>query len=287
MKRKWVIAGFFYLWCLGGSATAQTPPEERPPIIPPEILSRVSNGYLNTTIGGQNVTKKALPFFVSPEDHAPRWAAIDQYFMHRFGISSVLSHHFWPQAVILHSTEGESEASAFNTFANPSDTYLGGVWTTFVIDAEGSIYQYSPLDKLSKGQAGVNDLALGIEIVGTASTYGGSQRLNPGSIAHRYESGNAKQIQAVTDLTQTLQHLLDIPTARVFSHEEVAHIQGLSGQNPDYDWLKQNIRDQVYLGKKPLLNGSGNPTRTYGYLEPYGRTDPGADVMTFVRENLR
>lgn len=277
MKHKWAIGCFFYLWLLSGSATAQTLPE----------ASRISNGYVNSTLNGVNILKKPLPFFTSPEQHTARWVAIDQYFTHRFGISSALSHHFWPKAIVLHSTESESEAGVFNTFANSSDTYLGGVWTPFLIDTDGTIYQYSPLDKLSKGQAGVNDLALGIEIVGTASTYGGSQRLNAGSIAQRYEAGNLQQIQAVRDLTRTLQQLLDIPTARVFSHEEVAHIQDLSGENPDYDWLKQNIRDQVYLGKKPLLNSTGQPTKTYGYLEPYGRTDPGADVMGRVREGLR
>lgn len=286
MKSKWAIGGFFYLWILGLSATAQIGPEASLPILP-QVPSRVSNGYLKTTIGGQNVTQKPLPFFASPERHTSRWAAIDQYFAHRFGITSVLSHHFWPQAVILHSTESESEASVFNTFASNSNAYLGGVWTTFVVDTNGSIYQYSPLDKLSKGQAGVNDLALGIEIVGTASAYHGTRRVRQGSIARRYASGNTQQIQAVTDLTQTLQQVLGIPNPRVFSHEEVAKIKHLSGQNPDYDWLKQNIRDQVYLGKKPLLNGSGKPTKTYGYLEPYGRTDPGADVMKRVREGLR
>lgn len=281
MKSKWAIYSLLSLGLCTLGAKAQMAPQRLP-----QAATQVSDGYLQSTVGGLVIKKKPLPLFASPDRYASRWKDIDLYFSNRFGITQAFSHHFLPQAIVLHSTESETETSVFNTFASHSNTYLGGVWTTFAIDTDGHIYQYSPLNKLSKGQAGVNDLAIGIEIVGSASTYHGSQRTRKGSIAHRYEAGRTQQMQAVIDLTQTLQNILSIPTSRVFSHEEVAQIRTLSGTNPDYDWLKQNIKDKVYLGEKALLNGAGKPTKTYGYLEPYGRTDPGADVMKYVRENL-
>lgn len=247
---------------------------------------QVRNGYLTTTQFGQQVTHKPLPFFANPEQHAARWRGIDQYFAHRFGIVGVMNYAFWPKAIVLHSTESESEASVYNTFAQSGSAYLGGVWTTFAVDTDGTVVQYSPLDRLSKGQAGVNDLAVGIEIVGSASRYQGGTRVQEGSIARRYEAGNTAQMQGVQDLVATLLSLCDIPAARVYSHEEVARIGALSGQNPDFDWLKSQIQDAVYLGKKPLLNAQGQPLKTYGYLEPYGRSDPGADVMDWVRTAL-
>lgn len=265
----------FLLFLLTLPAHAQTPQ-----------AVQVRNGYLTTTQSGQQVTHKPLPFFANPEQHAARWRAIDQYFAHRFGIAGVMSYAFWPKAIVLHSTESEHEASVYNTFAQSGDAYLGGVWTTFAVDTDGTVVQYSPLDRLSKGQAGVNDLAVGIEIVGSASRYQGDQRQQAGSIARRYEAGNTAQIQALQDLVLTLQSFCDIPAERVYSHEEVAQIASLSGQNPDFDWLKSQIQDAVYLGQKPLLNAQGQPLKTYGYLEPYGRSDPGVDVMAWVRAAL-
>lgn len=284
-----------FLFCLGGGllstataqTSAQTNAETHRQTHAQADDTPCQGQVLSQTQQGRAVVQKPLPFFKSPTQHMQRWQAINHYFAHRFGIDDVLNTPFRPRAVVLHSTESENEASVYRIFARDQSPYLGGVWTTFAVDRDGTIVQYSPLNRLSKGQAGVNDLAVGIEIVGHASRYQGERRLRAGSIARRYEHQQRAQIEAVIDLTQTLQRCFEIPTTRVFSHTEVASIQRRSGQSPvDYNWLKGNIRDAVYLGQKPLLNGAGHPVQTYAYLEPYGRSDPGLDVMQTVRSAL-
>ena len=192
-----------------------------------------------------------------------------------------------PQAIIVHSTEGESEAHAFAIFdRNPYDAYLGGVWTHFSVDPAGRLYQYGPLNRISKGQAGLDDIAVGIEIVGHASLWENQQQVKTGSIFTRYMQGNTAQLKAVIDLIQTLQHHYQIPSRRIYSHEELGHIRDLYGMTPDYQWLREHIRDGVYLSRVPTVDAQGHPRTHYDFLEPYDRQDPGRDIMGLLRQSL-
>lgn len=236
--------------------------------------------YLQQTLGGRAIQQKTLPFFKDPAAHAARWQAIKLYFAHRFGIQDAQQHVMQPQIIVLHSTESESENSAYQTFAHGSvKQYLGGVWTHFAIDAQGQIVQYSPLNRVSKGQAGVNDLALGIELVGTASVCGASSCSRRGSIMQRYLAGNSAQLAAAADLVATLQQQANIPAQRIFSHQEVASLKLLQNKSADASWLIKQIKDRVYLGQVADQSPTGQLTRTYPPLAPYGRSDPGLDVM--------
>jgi N-acetyl-anhydromuramyl-L-alanine amidase AmpD len=283
MKKRWVICSGLWLALFNNTAIvrAQTHHESLASPAQPTIA------YLSTTRNQRPVIQKTLPFFQHPTQYTSRWQAIRLYFASRFGIEDAQVYELKPQMIVLHSTESESENSVYHTFAHGSiQQYLGGVWTHFAIDAQGKIVQYSPLNRISKGQAGVNDLAVGIELIGTASTYQSNKRQRLGSLAKRYENKQTAQLEAAADLVATLQAQFQIPAARIFSHQEIANIKRLSGTNPDYNWLKSAIQDRVYLGQIPDLNAKGQPTRKYGVLEPYGRTDPGLDVMQHVFQLL-
>lgn len=253
----------------------------------PTQASDLVSGTLEKTLQNRSVQQKILPFFQTPEQYPQRWQSIRLYFKHRFGIPDALSHELRAKIIVLHTTETESEASVYQNFSQGSEKlYLGGVWTHFSVDSEGKIRQYSPLDRLSKGQAGVNDQAIGIEILGFASSYRGRQRIKTGSIVTRYAQGQKTQLEAVADLTTTLQHLYHIPQERIYAHQDIGNLKHLTGQNPDYEGLKKSINDRVFLGEVPLLDHQGQPGQIYGYLQAYGRTDPGFDIMNIVKDLL-
>lgn len=248
--------------------------------------------FLRRTNGHRTIHKRYIGIFRDPVGYQYRREGLEVYFRHRFGWKQILKRNMLPEAVVLHSTEGESEAGAFAVFnQNNRGQYLGGSWTHFLVDRNGDIYQYGPLNRISRGQEGFNDASIGIEIVGTASRYnrddGPGQRVSMGSIIERYQGGESAQIKAVVDLVQTLQHHYHIPDAYVFSHQDVGKIKHLEGDFPDYTWLKLNIRDRVYLGVAPELNAQRKPEGYYAYLEPYDRKDPGRDVMELVYRLLQ
>lgn len=240
--------------------------------------------WLNRTQGGRAVIQRPIVLFRTPAQAAFRARGINQYFKSRHGWKSALSTHFEPKTLIVHSTEGEEEAHAFAIFdRNTEAQYLGGTWTHFSVGPEGKIYQYGPLNRIAKGQAGLDDLAVGIEIVGTASLWEDASQTHTGSIMQRWQAGNQAQLKAVSDLIATLRQHYKIPADRVYSHEDLGHIRDLKGQHPDYTWLRRNIRDRVYLGLEPTLNKDFEPEEYFEFLEPYDRKDPGRDVMEVLR----
>ncbi len=287
--------------------TEQTP--QHPPIIgvnaalqlglsaqtqlPPPQPSRPAISWLTRTSSGRTVIKRPIVLFRSPAQAQFRAKGIQRYFASRHGWPDALNQPFEPRSIIVHSTEGEAEIHAFSIFdRNTEAQYLGGIWTHFSVGPAGQIYQYGPLNRISKGQAGLDDLAVGIEIVGTASLWNKDdpnkyhEQLHTGSIIQRWRQGNQAQLKAVADLIATLRAHYLIPASRVFSHEELGHIRDLKGNYPDYTWLRNNIRDRVYLGIEATLNKDFEPEEWYGFLEPYDRQDPGRDVMKVIRRGL-
>lgn len=256
-------------------------------LLPPPKPQGPNINWLQHTLTGETIIAKPIIIFREPVQAEFRRSGVDYSFQHRFNWCCAMQTDTEPQAIIVHSTEGEEEAHAFNIFdRNPSDAYLGGVWTHFAVDPKGNIYQYGPLNRISKGQAGLDDIAVGIEIVGHASLWKENQQVKTGSIFTRYTEGNTAQIKAVLDLIQTLKHHYNIPNRRIYSHEELGHIRDLYGMDPDYQWLREHIRDGVYLNRVPTVDEKGNPRTYYGFLEPYDRQDPGKDIMTLLRQSL-
>lgn len=269
---------------LGLQAQTWLPP--RPPAHPPIT-------WLGQTRGGRQVIHKPIVLFARPEQAPVRVKGLQRAFRERFGWPDVWQTPFEPRVIIAHSTEGEDEAHAFAIFnRNTAAQYLGGVWTHFAVDPTGQIYQYGPLNRVSKGQAGLDNLAVGIEIVGTASLWSDSgsdsgQQTRTGSIIQRWQNQDPRQLAATTDLIQTLQQHYQIPLAHVFSHEDLGKIRDRKGIFPDYPWLRRQIRDRVYLSLEPVRDKDGQPEQQYDFLEPYDRQDPGRDVMAILYQQLR
>jgi len=274
-RYKPAIAGTEAGLRLGLWAQTQLPP--RQPQHPPVT-------WLQQTLGGRHVIQKPIVIFRTPAQASFRMAGLRRSFRERFGWADALQVAFAPRAIIAHSTEGEDEAHAFAIFdRNTSAQYLGGVWTHFAVGPEGQIYQYGPLNRISKGQAGLDDLAVGIEIVGNASLWDAQGRqTRQGSIMRRWQTGDRRQIRAVQDLIHTLQQRFEIPPERLYSHEDLGKIRDRRGTFPDYLWLRRNIRDRVYLELEPSRDAAGRVERQYTFLEPYDRQDPGQDVMDLL-----
>lgn len=256
-------------------------------LLPPPRPKHPQHTWLRQTVDGHPVTARPIVLFRQPQAASFRRAGVNYSFAHRFGWCCILDTPTEPQAIIVHSTEGENEAHAFAIFdRNQSDQYLGGIWTHFSVSPEGEIFQYGPLNRISKGQAGLDDIGVGIEIVGHASLWEGDTQTKVGSIITRYQQGNTAQLNAVLALIKTLQAHYEIPTERIYSHEELGHIRDLYGQHPNYQWLREHIRDGVYLNKVPTVDENGAPRTWYDFLEPYDRQDPGRDVMGILRQRL-
>ncbi|PKL78015.1 MAG: hypothetical protein CVV27_04140 [Candidatus Melainabacteria bacterium HGW-Melainabacteria-1] len=231
---------------------------------------------------------RPINLFGQPQSTAFRRKGIQAYFRHRFGWADAFATPFEPRAIIMHSTEGESEEHAWQIFnRNTPDLYLGGVWTHFSVGPEGRIYQYGPLNRISKGQAGLDDIAVGIETVGTASLWNAQgEQTRVGSIIRRWQTGDRAQLLAVADLIASLREHYRIPASRVYAPEELGKIRDIRGLRPDTPWLRQQIRDRVYLGLEPIINKDFQPQRWFSFLEPYDRQDPGRDVMAELRKRL-
>lgn len=251
------------------------------PLLPPKLAPIA---WLTSTQSGHRVIHKPIGIFHNPT-YAFRREGLEVYFWHRHDLPQVLAHPFTPRMLVLHSTEGEHESSAYAIFnRNTQQQYLGGVWTHFAVDPAGQIFQYGPLNRVSKGQAGVDDIAVGIEIVGHASRYDAQgQRVAIGSIAKRWEQGDPRQLKAVNDLVKTLQQHFAIPAERIYAHEDIAQARDRQEKMPDFEWLRHHIRDKVYLGLVPDLGEGRKPTVNYGFLTPYDRTDPGRDVIAHLK----
>ncbi|MGE3726185.1 MAG: N-acetylmuramoyl-L-alanine amidase [Candidatus Sericytochromatia bacterium] len=244
--------------------------------------------WLAQTLKNRPIEHKPIGLFASPREYAFRRAGANVYFDWRYGLKDALNQDFSPSLIVLHSTEGEDESHAFAIFnRNTPQQYLGGAWTHFSVDAQGQIYQYSPLDRISKGQSGIDDQAVGIELVGNASLWGEHSDeeglpTSTGSLITRWQAGQRAQLEAAADLVATLQKHFAIPPERVYSHEDIGKValrRGLSPSFPDYNYLAGSIRDKVYLALLPDLGPGRKPDVWYGFLEPYDRKDPGRDVM--------
>jgi N-acetylmuramoyl-L-alanine amidase len=100
---------------------------------------------------------------------AQRKAEMAQYAQRHYGIHSWVLH---PKVIVEHYTASNSFASAYATFvADVPDAelhQLPGTCAHFIVDRDGTIYQLVPLDVMCRHTVGLNDVAIGIEHVGTS-----------------------------------------------------------------------------------------------------------------------
>jgi N-acetylmuramoyl-L-alanine amidase-like protein/zinc carboxypeptidase len=114
-----------------------------------------------------------------------------------------------PHVIVEHYTDGDTFASAYNTFARDVPDVelheLPGVCSHYVVDKDGTIYQLVPTRLMCRHTVGLNYTAIGIEHVGRSD----AQIL-----------GNRRQLRSSVRLTRYLQGRFGIKTRNVIGHNE-------------------------------------------------------------------
>ncbi len=146
------------------------------------------------------IVSKPIPF--GPQRRAETAA----YALRHYGDATWRLH---PVVIVEHYTGSVSFASAYATFASdapdPELHERPGVCAHFVVDRDGTIYQLVPLTTICRHTVGLNDVAIGIEHVGTSD----------GEIL-----GNPRQLQASLRLTLWLMSRYGIELRNVIGHNE-------------------------------------------------------------------
>jgi beta-N-acetylhexosaminidase len=135
-----------------------------------------------------------------------RRAEMAQYAERHYGV------HSWvlrPKVIVEHYTANESFGATWNAFAvdapDPELGELPGTCAHFVVDRDGTIYQLVPLDVMCRHTVGLNDVAIGIEHVGTSDA----------EVLH-----DAAQLRSSLLLTRWLMATFHIALANVIGHNE-------------------------------------------------------------------
>jgi hypothetical protein len=145
-----------------------------------------------------------------------RRAQMAAYALRHYGVDTA---RLDPRLIVLHFTDSSTYASAHATFASdtpapgPAGTpnELPGTCAHFVVDQDGTVYQQAPLDLMCRHAIGVNDRAIGIEMV-QAETGSGPRG------ADRAILDRPAQIRAVLRLVKALQRRYGIATRDVVGH---------------------------------------------------------------------
>jgi hypothetical protein len=143
---------------------------------------------------------------------------------------------------VLHFTASGagSEPGVHALFASdtPNGGELPGVCAHFVVDQDGTIYQQAPLTVICRHAIGVNDRAIGIEMVQLS---GASSHWADQQILHR-----RAQIRSVIRLVRWLQARYGIATHDVIGHAMVndsPFFHDLEGWRNDHtDWQVEDVR---------------------------------------------
>jgi hypothetical protein len=181
--------------------------------------------------GGYRLVQKWLPY---PQQRKDEMA---DYARRHYGIASA---HLEPQVIVVHFTESDTAAAAYNTFAAdvPNRGELPGTCAHFIVDQDGTVYATVPTDLMCRHAIGLNHVAIGIEIVqathGHTSTWAEQQILaRPG------------QIDAVLRLIRELQARYGIGTGDVIGHAMAnghrLFVDKLGWRNDHTDWSAASI----------------------------------------------
>jgi hypothetical protein len=203
-----------------------TPPPAPPPSIPTTPRKR-------SKPPGPRIVQQPIP--LTPT----RLAETAAYALRHYGVSTTVLH---PKLIVLHFTASGagSEPGVHALFASdtPNGGELPGVCAQFVVDQDGTIYQQVPLSVICRNAIGVNDHAIGIEMVqssGTSSHWADQQ------ILHR-----RPQIRSVLRLVRWLQARYAIAENNVIGHAMVndsPFFHDLEGWRNDHtDWQPEDVR---------------------------------------------
>ncbi len=118
-----------------------------------------------------------------------------------------------PRAVVLHFTDGDSASGAIGLFEQdvPNMGVLPGVCAHFVVDQDGTVYQLVPTTVMCRHVLGLNDSAIGIEVV--QGTHGHSSAWADQQILDR-----TRQARALLLLVAMLQRQYGIGVSHIYGH---------------------------------------------------------------------
>jgi len=201
-----------------GPPSAPAPNPSTPPPPPPPPKPRITRDFIH---------------------YGPRrQAEMAAYARRHYGVSTDRVH---PRVIVLHFTDsgpGSYPGVHAEFDANqPNGGELPGVCAQFVVDQDGTIYQQVPLKLMCRHAIGLNDRAIGIEMIqqqGISSHWADQQ------ILHR-----RPQIRSVLRLVRWLQARYDIATRNVIGHamaNDSPFFHDLEGWRNDHtDWQREDV----------------------------------------------
>jgi len=183
---------------------------------------------------------QALSSIGVKQDHIPfgpdRVLQTIDYDQRHYNYNSAELH---PTIIVLHFTVSSTYSSAYNTFASntPAPGPAGtapetpGTCAHFVVDKDGTIYQLVPLNRVCRHAIGLNNQAIGIEMV---------EETSADNILNR-----PAQITAVTKLVKVLQQAYGIDDVNVIGHamaNDAPTFKDLEGWKNDHgDWTSTQV----------------------------------------------
>jgi N-acetylmuramoyl-L-alanine amidase-like protein len=168
-----------------------------------------------------------------------RLAQTAAYARRHYGVSTT---RLRPKLIVLHFTASGSgsEPGVHALFESdqPNGGELPGVCAHFIVDQDGTIYQQAPLTVICRHAIGVNDHAIGIEMV---QAQGPSSHWADLQILHR-----RPQIQSVLRLVRWLQSRYGIANGNVIGHamaNDSPYFHDREGWRNDHsDWQAEDVR---------------------------------------------
>jgi hypothetical protein len=177
---------------------APTPTRSAPPAAAPPAAAPPAAGS-----SSPRVVQAPIPY------SATRQQEMAAYSLRHYGTASW---QLTPTVIVLHYTAGGTWAGARATFA--ADTVnmgeLPGTCAHYVVDQDGTVYQLVPTSVRCRHTIGLNDQAIGIEMVqegGSSATWADQQILS-----------RPAQVGAALALVRGLQSEFGIPSANVIGH---------------------------------------------------------------------
>jgi N-acetyl-anhydromuramyl-L-alanine amidase AmpD len=183
------------------------------------------------TVAAPPIVQDRIPY------PAVRKREMAAYSKRHYGVSS---YRLSPRAIVLHFTANNSYSATWNTFASNSTNNgeLPGTCAHFVISKDGVIHQLVSLRIRCRHTIGMNDSAIGIEMVqetGQGAHWADQQ------ILHR-----PKQINAAVRLVKWLQARYHIGIGNVIGHamaNQSRLFHDLEGWRNDHsDWQRVDVR---------------------------------------------
>ncbi|MEP6629240.1 MAG: peptidoglycan recognition family protein [Lapillicoccus sp.] len=167
---------------------------------------------------------------------ATRLAEMAAYSLRHSGSATA---HLDPTVIVLHYTAGGTWSSTRNSFAADVANLgeLPNVCAHFVVDQDGTVYQLVPTSVRCRHTIGLNDVAIGIEMVqaaGSGPTWADQQILD-----------RSAQVDAALALVRSLQAQYGIGTSNVIGHamaNAAPQFHDLLGWHNDHgDWQSADV----------------------------------------------